>query len=250
MQTNKVINTQRYESDPLQAAWVYKTGAVAAVIAVLVAVLEIVITFLPVGTSVETVTVYDWFALFEASWFMGLRNLGLINIIIQAMAIPTFFSLYAAHRRTQPAAAALAVLVAWIGVAVFFATNRAFPMLALSREYAAASTNAQRIVAAAAGQAMLSVGQSHTQGTFFGFALSEIGGIMISIVMLRAAVFSKPAAWAGLLGFGALFPFEIVASFQIIPFESTIPLAMIGGLFSMAWYILIARRLWELGRNA
>ncbi|HEX6271263.1 MAG TPA: DUF4386 family protein [Anaerolineales bacterium] len=228
-------------------AWrsLYKIGGAAALLVVLTALFEIIITFLPGGyASAETVN--DWFALFQNNWFLGLRNLGLLNIIMTALGIPMFFALYAAHRNVYQQYAALAMIISFIGVAVFYATNRAFPMLDLSNQYASATTDAQRAVLSAAGQAMLSIGESHTPGTFIGFFLSEIAGILISFVMLRSKVFSKLNAYFGILGFSLLLIFEVCSSF--VPTLSNVVLifAMSGGLLSMAWYILIARRLFQL----
>jgi hypothetical protein len=142
------------------------------------------------------------------------------------------------------------MIVSFLGIGVFFATNRAFPMLALSNQCAAATSDAQRAMLEAAGQSMLSIGQSHTPGTFLGFCLSEVAGVMISFVMLRSMVFSKITAHAGMLGFGFLLVFEVLSSFVSGLNAMAMILAMVGGLLSLAWYILIARRLFQLGRNA
>jgi hypothetical protein len=224
----------------------YKLGGWAALGAVLVGVLEIIIQFLPGGNSPHK-TVLGWFALFQGNWFMGLRNLGLLNICLNTLSILTFFALYTTHRKgkDQPYAA-LATLIAYLGVGVFFATNRAFPMLDLSNQYAAATTEAQRAVLEAAGQSMLSVGRSHSPGTFLAFFLSEVAGIVISVVMLRGKVFSKTNAYAGILGFVILLVFEITTSFFSGLNVVTMILAMFGGILSMAWYILIARKLFQI----
>jgi hypothetical protein len=143
--------------------------------------------------------------------------------------------------------AALAVTISFIGAGVFYATNRAFPMLELSNQYAAATSETQRTVLAAAGQALLSVGQSHTPGTFLAFFLSEIGGIAISLVMLRGGVFPRAAAYAGIAGFGLFLIFEILSSFVPSLWDAALLVALGGGLANMAWYILMARRLFQLG---
>jgi hypothetical protein len=158
------------------------------------------------------------------------------------------FALYTAHRHVNQTYAALAMIISFIGVAVFYSTNRSFPMLDLSSRYAAATTEVQRTILEAAGQAMLSVGQSHTPGTFLAFFLSEIAGILMSIVMLQGKIFSHATAYAGMAGFGLLFVFEILSSFAPSFHDAILILAMGGGLSSMAWYILIARRLFQLGR--
>jgi hypothetical protein len=226
----------------------YKLGGWAALLIVLTALLEIVITFFPGGYTTSE-TVIDWFTLLQDNWFLGLRNLGLLNIAMTALGIPMYFALYTAHRKVNQTFAALAMIVSFIGVTVFYATNRAFSMLALSSLYAAAATEIQRTILEAAGQAMLSVGQSHTPGTFLAFFLSEIAGILMGMVMLRGKVFSQATAFAGITGFGLLLVFEILSSFVPSSHDAVLILAMVGGLASMAWYILIARRLFQLGQG-
>jgi len=232
-----------------QAQWdrIYKIGGVAALGAVLVGVSEIFITFLP-GGNVPHETVLDWFALFQEHPFMGLRDLGLLNILLNTLAILIFFALWAAHRQSPDRPyAALAALIAMLGVAVFYATNRAFVLWDLSNRYAAAGTDAQRAAAEAAGLAMLSVGRSHSPGTFLAFFLLEAAGVMMAAVMLHSGIFGKAAAVAGLLGFGMLLVFEFFASFVLGLGSVTMILAILGGLLTMVWYILIARRLFRLG---
>jgi hypothetical protein len=247
-QINQVSDTEIADSH-----WksLYKIGGAIALIVVLVALLEVIITFFPGGGRTEPggVTVNDWFTLFHNNWFLGLRNLGLLNIIITTLGIPIFFALFSAHRRVNITYAALAMVIAFIGVAVFLATNRAFSMLDLSSQYAAATSDVQRAMLAAAGQAMLSVGQSHTPGTFLGFFLSEVASMIISIVMLQGKVFSKVTAYLGILGFGLLLVFEVCSSFVPALFNVAMLFAMSGGLLSMVWYILIARRFFQLGHS-
>jgi len=225
---------------------IYQLGAAAAICAVLMGVAEILITFLPGGNSAQE-TVLDWFQLFQDYPFMGLRNLGLLNIFLNILAIFTYLALYGAHRKTAyKPLAALAAIISYLGIAVFFATNRAFAMLDLSVQYAAATSEIQRSVLEAAGQALLSVGASHSPGTFLAFFLVESAGVLISYVMLRGEVFPKAAAYAGMLGFSILLLFEFLASFFSGLSQAAMLLSMVGGLLSMVWYILIARRLFQI----
>jgi hypothetical protein len=222
-----------------------KLGAVTSLLILCTALLEILITFLPGGyASAETVV--DWFNLLHDNWFLGLRNLGLLNIVMTALSIPMFFALCMAHWKVNPKYAALAMIIAFIGIAVFYATNRAFALLDLSDQYAVANTDAQRAVLEAAGQALLAVGQSHTPGTFIGFCLSEIAGILISLVMLRGGVFSKFNAWVGILGFGMLWVYEICQSFSPGSSSFALIFAMLGGLLNLLWYGLTALRLFKM----
>ena len=67
--------------------------------------------------------------------------------------------------------------------------------------------------------------------------------------MLRGQVFSKTTAYAGMLGFTFLLIFEFISSFFIGLSDAVLLLAMLGGLLSMVWYILIARRLSQMSAN-
>ena len=242
-----ITSTIQIKKEETSREWtgLHKLGAVTSLLILCTAVLEIVITFLPGGyASAETVV--DWFNLIHDNWFLGLRNLGLLNIVMTTLGIPMLFALCMAHWKVNPEYSALALIISVIGDAVFYATNRAFAMLDLSNQYALASTNVQRTVLEAAGQAMLAVGQSHTLGTFIGFCLSEIAGILISVVMLRCGIFSKLNAYAGILGFSMLLVYEICQSF--LPGSSSFVLifAMIGGILNLLWYGLIAQRLFKI----
>lgn len=237
------------ESQAVDWGRICTIGGIAALMTVLVGLIESSITFLPTGTSADTVTVLDWFALFQTNRFMALRNLGLLNLFFNTLAIPGYLGLYAALRKERHVHAATAMATAFIGVAVFFGTNRALPMLDLSNQYAAATTDAQRASLVAAGQAMLSVGQSHTPGTFIGFFLADLAGIIVSAGMLRSRIFGRATAYLGLLGFALLMIFEILASFVWTLDDAAIALAMLGGLLSSIWYVSSGLRLLRLGQN-
>jgi hypothetical protein len=251
----RIANTKTSDSGRAQepGSWksLYRIGGTAALMAVLVMLAEIFITFLPGGgaTGPGTVTVLDWFALFQNSPLMGLRNLGLINMIATSLAIPMLLSLYVAHRKVDKVYSTLALILGLVGATIYLANNTAFPMLALSEKYAAATTDAQRSLLAAAGEAMLAQAESHAPGTFVGFFYTEISSIAISIVMLRGRIFGKPAAYAGMLGFGLLFIFEILSSFVPAWFDIAMIFAVVGGLSSITWYALIAQGLFQLGKE-
>ena len=238
------IQTKK-ENPPTEWVGLYKLGAITSLLILCTALLEILITFLPGGyASAETVV--DWFNLLHNNWFLGLRNLGLLNIVMIALGTPMFFALCMTHRKVNPNYSVLAMIISFIGDAVFYATNRAFAMWDLSNQYAAASTPAQRTILEAAGQALLAVGQSHTPGTFLGFCLGEIAGILISFVMLRAGIFSKLTAYAGILGFGMLLVYEICQSFVPGSANFALIFAMIGGILNLVWYGLITHRFFKM----
>ncbi|MBN1122856.1 MAG: DUF4386 family protein [Anaerolineae bacterium] len=226
----------------------FKFGAWAAVIGVLVGVVESGIQFFPGAAGGDAVTAADWFALIQDHWFIGLRNLGLLNILFALTGIPFMIALYGAHRKSQPTFALQAMIVSMIGAGVFLATNRAFAMLSLSQQYAAATSEAQRAALVAAGQSMLVVGQSHTPGTFLAFLMTEGAGLLMSIVMLRGGVFSKGNAIAGIVAFGGLLLYDISYSFVPALQDLAMIFVFLAGAASIVWQIMAALKLFQLGK--
>jgi hypothetical protein len=207
---------------------------------------EVLIGFLPgvAGLTQRTVTVIDWFTVFQNHWFIGLRNLGLVNIIGAALLAPTVLAIFSALRRDNEAFAAFGAILFFVGMAVYIAGNRGFAMLSLSSQYASAATDAQKALLAAAGQAMLAEGQTRA-----GIPLIEFACLVISLVMLRGKVFRKTTAYAGILGNVLLMVFEIVLAFVPRLVNVGLVIAGVGGLAIMTWYFLVGRRLLQLGRS-
>jgi hypothetical protein len=116
-------------------------------------------------------------------------------------------------------------------------------MLSLSGQYASATTDAQRSLLIAAGQAMLAEGQSRA-----GIALVEFACLVISLVMLRGKVFSKATAYAGILGNVLLMVVEIILTLMRTVPDWGMAIAVGAGLSMMTWYFLTGRRLLQLGR--
>lgn len=228
---------------------VYRMDAIAAILAVLVGIAEIAIQFFPGACTIpETST--EWLTLYQNNAFLGLRNMGFLNILLNLTGIFTYFALLAAHRRTQQLPfAALALIISYIGVAVFLATNRAFAMWNLSQQYQLAVTPAMQSQLEAAVQSMLAVGGSHNPGTYPAFFLQEIAGILISLVMIRSEVFGKTAGICGAVGFAALLIFESFSSFSIGLTSAIMLISMVGGILSMIWYVLIARTFFNMGQQ-
>ncbi len=240
-------------AETAESSWkgIYKLGGAAALIFVLTALLDVVASIMAgEAAAPDTLTATDWFTLFQSDPFHAFQNLGLFNIIEQVLMILVFFALYAAHRKIDKVYAALAMILQLLGTAVYISNSAAVPMFVLSGKYAAATTDAQRSIFLAAGQAILARGEDFTPGAFMGFLFLGIAGIAISCIMLRRGIFSKAASYSGILGTVILFAFTLWATFVPASYKTALVFAMFGGLLSMAWLILIARRLFQLARLA
>ncbi|MGA9061418.1 MAG: hypothetical protein WB341_07090 [Terracidiphilus sp.] len=183
---------------PFDPSWkrLCTIGGITALISILTAPAEVVISLLPGVQSAltHTVTVTDWFTLFQNHWLLGLRSFGLLNLAAAILFIPTILAVCSVLWRDSKSYATLAAIVFFVGIAIYIADNRAFPMLVLSRQYASAATDAQRYLLVAAGQAMLAEGQSCSSLLVIEFAF-----LLVSAAMLKSAAFSKAAACAGML---------------------------------------------------
>ncbi|MFZ0770217.1 MAG: hypothetical protein WCA49_17725 [Candidatus Sulfotelmatobacter sp.] len=222
----------------------YKVGGATVLTVFFIPLAEVGISYLPgVARATQgTVTVIDWFTLFQTHWFLGLRNLGFLNLIGVALLAPTVLAIYSALRREHEAYGAFGAILFFVGLAVYVAGSRALPMLFLSGQYASATADAQRSLLIAAGQAMLAEGQSRA-----GIPLVEFACLVISVVMLKGKVFSKPTAYAGILGNGLLMVVEIILSARGLT-AAGMAIAVGAGLSMMTWYFLVGRRLLQLGR--
>lgn len=238
--------------DASEPGWrsLYRVGAAAALIGVVLVLLDIVAGMLLPGGEIEpgARTVIDWFELFQSNAFQGFRELGLLNVLNLILGIPLFLTLYAAHRRAGGAYAALALALFLFGGAIYIANNAAVPMLVLSGEYVSATTEVQRAALAAAGEAVLAGGADFTPGSLIGFVLPLLGQIMMSFVMLRGGVFGRATACAGILGFTLLLVFTVWTTLVPGALDAAMLLAAPAGILVMVWNVLVARRLLLLAK--
>ncbi|HSF82504.1 MAG TPA: DUF4386 family protein [Anaerolineales bacterium] len=232
-----------------------RVGGAAGLLCALMYIITLAI-YVPANlASPPPETVLDWFDVFENSPVTGLFYLGLGDVIIMLLWCPMALALYAVLKKSNRTWSLIATGFVFVGIAVFLATNAAFSMLSLSQEYAAASTEAEKSILLAAGQAMLAV----TRGTgqlFAGMQLVWFAGFVLSVVMLRSEAFSKATAWAGILGLGLLVAGIIGGGHYTSTGDYTAVQGIIvavqyvgGGLLSLAWYILVGLRLWRLGQT-
>ena len=240
------LDTPAIEAGAPASAWtnIYHAGAIAALLIVLAGLTDIFIMFVPgTGTTPGARTVLDWFTLLQSQQFVTLRDMGLLNMVTITCSVVVYFALFGLNRRSNPQAAALALILACLGAAIYIANNTALPMLTLSRHYAAAAGETQKALWAAAGQALLGR-EDLTAGAFPGFFFGEIAGILMAVVILRGRIFCRWEAWVGLLGTACLLFFNICAAFIPSLYDRVMLIfGAGGGLLNLAWYVLVARRL-------
>ncbi len=239
--TTAVVTLSRDASraEAADSKWksLYKVGGAAALLSVVFLPIQIIICLM----SPPPDTVIGWFTLFQNNRLVGLLDLDLLLMVDQVLAILVFLALYVALRRVNESFMAIAFALALVSAALFIASNPAFAMLSLSDQYASAGTEAQRAISLAAGQAMLVT----WQGSAFqaSYLLGSLAPIIISVIMLqdRNRVFGKSTAYLGILA-------NVIALGLYVP-KVGVYISIFSVVFLWIWYILLARRLFQLGHG-
>jgi hypothetical protein len=231
--------------------WIYKLGAIAALIAMSANLADVILGFGGTeGVTYGTKSAMEWFAVYQDSWFQGVYALGILNIVYMVAMLPVYFALFGAHFEKQALATALTVVIFLTAMSMYISNNAAIPLLTLSGKYSVASSELERNILVAAGEAVLSRGEDFTAGSFIPLFLSGLAAICISIIMLRGGVFGKIHGWIGIVGFIFLSLFTVIATFIPILYSFAFSfLASIGGLLALSWFALVARRLFQLASN-
>ncbi len=231
----------------------YKVGGAAALIAALICRRNLDAEYfllrmtgiLREGPAAGPGSIQEWFGLLQSHKFLGLLLLNLSDLINYALVGLLFLALYAALKRVNRSLMRIAIFLGVIAVAIYFSTNQALAMNALSRQYFLATTGEERTILLAAGQAVLSI---HNNATFAGaglypsFLFISVSGLMISVVMLQSDLFGKGAGIIGLVA--NMVGLSYYAVLVLAPAMAFIPLSL-SAPFLLAWYLLVGLRLFR-----
>jgi len=169
---------------------------------------------------------------------LGLLDLDILLILDQVLIVLVLLGLFIALRRVNPSLMLLGTAVGLIGAVLFIISREAtISMLWLSQQYAVAASDVERTTLRAAGQTLLTM----YNGTAFsvGYFLSGLSILVISIVILRGAVFSRVTGVAGVAaGLTGLVPASFGTLGFVLSFVSLLPLVL--------WLALIGLRFLQL----
>jgi len=189
------------------------------------------------ATTTEPNTAIGWFTLFQDNKILGLLSFEILFVVNAALGITTTLALYIALRNINESFMAIALVLSLIGAACLIVAHPAIDMLYLSDQYMAASDETQRSIYLAAGETLMAL--RHGMAFHVSYNLANITLIIISLVMLKSQHFNRATAYAGILagviGFGFYMP------------TIGLYISIISVLFYAVFYILIARKLLQLG---
>ncbi|MFN2151691.1 MAG: DUF4386 family protein [Anaerolineales bacterium] len=235
----------------------YITGGVAILLAVIVfrrnwsAEMKVSNGFgiFPMPETLPT-SALEWFSLLQEHLFVGLSLLDFFDLINYALVGLLFLALYVALRKANQSLMLIAITSGLVGVTVYLASNQALEILSLSKQFAAATSDAQRATLLTAGDTILATHPSDPAflptGLQISLFLVLVAGLLISIVMLQSKIFSKATTVCGLCANGLALIGMI--SLPFLP-EIYLIFPTVSAPFRMIWYILIAIQLFKLSNS-
>jgi hypothetical protein len=223
------------DAETADSRWrgLYKIGGVAALISVVIIPITIVAYFVwpPFPDDILVVIQEDRLA--------GLMSLDFLYLLSNFFAIPLFLVLYVTLKRVSESFSAIALALGFVGLLSLVPSRPILEMFAISDQYAAATTDAQRAIYLAAGEAVLAL----FHGTAFNvhYLLGSASLLISSFLMLRSDIFGKRTAYVGIVT-------NIVVFGLYVP-KIGIYVSLLSVVGYLIWYILIARKLLQLGRG-
>jgi hypothetical protein len=176
-------------------------------------------------------------AVIQDDWLAGLMGLDSMYLLSNVFAVPFFLVLYVTLKEMDEGWALLALALGLIGL-VCLVPSRPIPeMFALSDRWAAAASEADRATYLVAGEAMLT--HFHGMAYHAHYILGSASLLISSFLMLRSMTFNKATAYVGIAT-------NIVVFGLYVP-EIGVWLSMLSVVGYLIWYILIARKLIQLG---
>ncbi|MFB0554306.1 MAG: hypothetical protein ACETWQ_13445 [Phycisphaerae bacterium] len=220
----------------------YKISGVATLVMMMFFLFDIIVWIAlgPYPRNAES-----WFVLLQNNRPVGLLLLSFPTLFGMMLYYLFFFALYSTLRQVNRAYTALAALFAFIGLTVLLVTNMAYPMVFLSDQYAAATTEPQRIFLLAAGETKIA---TINTGVKIGGFFVEGAAVIFSVLMLRSNIYGKKTAYLGIVGHG-LDLIRIIMILAFLPERIGAILLKIGGLPQLIWLILVGRKFIQLGRD-
>lgn len=236
------MNTQKNDDQIVDAKWksLYKAGGAGSLIVGTLLLIEMIAYITTSAPSLADTA--GWFSLFHNNRFIGLLDFGILELYALVLFVPMFLALYVVLRRASESYMAIAAILAFVGIAVNFATSKLFSLLTLSDLYAAATNVAMKSQFLATGQAILAVGAlGGIGGSVEGGVPLAVAGLIISVIMLRSNILGKAVGYLGILanGIGLVMYFNAA----LAPAMSGSPFFGAFFLFSIIWFFLIGRKL-------
>jgi hypothetical protein len=178
-----------------QMKWriLYRTAWILSIVMIIIIPIQIIIF----SISYPPESIEGWFELFHNNWFLGLIHLDLLYIIDNIIVAIIYLALYFTLKHENESLMAIALLLGFLGISAYFASNKAFEMLSVSKHYYNSVTDTSRNMYLAVGQMLI----FSWKGTAFDiyYVLNGITLLIISCVMFKSNIYGKRTAYVGLV---------------------------------------------------
>jgi hypothetical protein len=218
----------------------YKVDGFAALILLVYSLVTMVILGMIGGQPENAQAAFDMLA---QNRLAGLLRLDVLSVFIIPLYYLLFLGFFIALKRNHIAPIAVAALLGCAGLTLFLATPSVFSWLALSDRFAVASSEAEKSMLLAAGEAILASDMWHGTGALVGGLLLQTGMVLASVCMLSGNVFGKATAWVGVVTHGLDLLHILVWFF--LPDIGNILMYVAGPLY-LVWFPLLARDFFRL----
>jgi hypothetical protein len=163
---------------------------------------------------------------------LGLSITNLISIIL-------YLALYMALRNVSETFALTSLILGLVAAASLIAARPLFEIFTLSNLYSAAGSEIEQALYLTTGETLLV--QFHGAAWHTYMFLGALASLIDALLMLRSQSFSRVLAYIGIITFAINLLFWIpVVGFMLL---------FVAMLFSVPWYILLARDFFRLAKN-
>lgn len=219
----------------------HKIGGISAIMIAILLIGEVfVYSAIP-----NPISPIEHIELFLKKPLVGLLHFDLLGMIAYLLFIPMILSLYMALRQNNRSVILIATVLFCVGIAVFFATNTAFSMLSLSKQYALIETEAEKAMLLASCQTMITLFNVHA--FMVSYIIVSAAWLMIGSVMLWSKLFNRFTAYMGILAGATGIIAEILENTSKALLEVAIAFYFAAIVFLFIWILLTGRQLLHLG---
>jgi hypothetical protein len=229
---------------------IYTMGCLFTLLVILGILLDILLgTTTGIATAPAAYAAESHFIELRDNLLRGLYHLDALNLFIQVLMMPVFFSLYAIMRKSSRGVSFFAMVVFIIGSAVYLSGNPALGMYELSLKWKATNNEVLRNIYLAAGESVLAKGAHGTPAAFLGSALLSLAGILVSVAMTKGRVFNRLTALLGIFGNSLLLLYLVTITISPSSLTLGIIFAIPGGLLMIGWMLLFMARMYKIANR-
>ena len=230
---------------------IFKVGGVATILVLAGVLLDMAVGIITGGDiTLLPQTAVEKYGQISQNWIMGLYTMDFLNEINQLIFIPGYFALYVAHKNTAAKSESMLALILFlVGSTILVTGNTSLTLIDLSHKYASATSESDKMLYAAAGEAMLAKGSHGSLGVLVGFILPNIAGIIMSLAMIKGKVFGKKISYCGFIGSILMVVYLLLVTLAPGVDKMATAFALPGGILLMIWMISFTVGLFRLGNN-